>query len=636
MDDESIKKGLWDDHRNISLTEAENIIKSNLNGCARNFVAIGFYLKDIRDNETYRKGGYESISDFAQDKLQMAKSTVSRFMAINDRFSVNGNTPVLMDKYLDYGSGKLQEMLTMTDEEIANINPETTVKEIREIKKNRCDAQLEPEKPLPLSAVGKPKKVYPEGSALSTPGCEGGYSCFSCGRDCQTRQEGRYCVDAPLGNPFTCTTMNVHENLRTDIGDKCMFVNLDLARIRSGDKEPVPCCKECTEKCGYECNRSAHGVNKKSNTSPYDDKKPDIGVTIYNVGGNGKVEKFEVVSKYSSFSEKYFGVKDKSGNIHNLSSESEHWHYSREDAKKDSWYREKTSVTSEIVNSNPESEVVEAEVIQGDELVLDCYNDEEGWHKEIIQSSPDPEGEYEEREIGDSVPDPESYGISGVKVEIKTHTEDLIILRKENVIAPVRYKTKMRLDAANALLDKLKGPVVEDENIVKKMVRYAMDWFEKGDYSNADFYLFHARKDLADTYEYDRSFNPDFINDNRRPQPVLPTLKNNDQRKEWIDNYTTWPLWIDLPHTGEKFYRYDLKDKVAIVVKVSRKHAYAGYKETKDYEYAAEQYYLLGVKTSWSANQKSAFVMDDTRTFHECNTNKSNIAEYLKEFQKKG
>lgn len=139
MDEEVNKNELWDGYRNIKLTEAENIIKSNLNGCVRNFVAIGFYLKDIRDNETYKQGGYESIWDYAKDKLQMAKSTVSRFMAINDKFSVGGNSPVLLDEYKDYGPGKLQEMLTLTNEQLKEVTPDLTVRQIRNMKTSRVD-----------------------------------------------------------------------------------------------------------------------------------------------------------------------------------------------------------------------------------------------------------------------------------------------------------------------------------------------------------------------------------------------------------------------------------------------------------------------------------------------------------------
>jgi len=71
-----------------------------------------------------------------------------------------------------------------------------------------------------------------------------------------------------------------------------------------------------------------------------------------------------------------------------------------------------------------------------------------------------------------------------------------------------------------------------------------------------------------------------------------------------------------------------------MVVKVSWKHSWKSYKESKDYEYGAEQYYLLGVKSEWSTT-RSVYVEDDTRTFYECSTNMTALVEYLKEFQKK-
>ena len=72
-----------------------------------------------------------------------------------------------------------------------------------------------------------------------------------------------------------------------------------------------------------------------------------------------------------------------------------------------------------------------------------------------------------------------------------------------------------------------------------------------------------------------------------------------------------------------------------MVVKVSWKHSWSSYKESKDYEYGAEQYYLLGVRSEWSANARSVYVEDEARTFYECSTNMTALVEYLKEFQKK-
>ena len=119
----------------------------------------------------------------------------------------------------------------------------------------------------------------------------------------------------------------------------------------------------------------------------------------------------------------------------------------------------------------------------------------------------------------------------------------------------------------------------------------------------------------------------------KQEQPELPILKNNDQRAAFIDAYETWPIWVETKETGERYYRYDLSDKVAIVVKVYWKHSWESYKESKDYEYGAAQYYLLGVKSEWH-NGKNVYVEDESRTFYECGTNRSALVEYLKDFQK--
>lgn len=119
-----------------------------------------------------------------------------------------------------------------------------------------------------------------------------------------------------------------------------------------------------------------------------------------------------------------------------------------------------------------------------------------------------------------------------------------------------------------------------------------------------------------------------------RFQPELPVLKNNDQRAAFVDNYETWPVWIETKETGERYYRYNLTDKVAMVVKVSLRHAWKQGNKTRNYEYGAANYYLLGVRGTWSKG-KSLYAADDSVTFCECNVNRSALIDYLKEFQKR-
>ena len=50
-------------------------------------------------------------------------------------------------------------------------------------------------------------------------------------------------------------------------------------------------------------------------------------------------------------------------------------------------------------------------------------------------------------------------------------------------------------------------------------------------------------------------------------QPELPIMKNMDQREEFVLSYHTWPMWCKSDLTEETFYRYNLPDGTAIVVK---------------------------------------------------------------------
>ncbi len=452
-----------------------------------NFIRLGFHLAECRDMEYYHDYGYSDFYEFVDKNFHMDKSEVSRcinvFMAFSGTSGEYGTTHGMWldDKYKDYSYSQLKEMLSLDEKKRQQIKPEMTIKQIRDLKKkwsgkvpevatsqqqkevfctsfpgivcnieevmkkhftkngniegcagccrsclcvksckyvcgvglytrnyigledhlDKKDQTLEPETvEEKTSAYGTSKRVYPDDDSFNVVGCEGDHDCFDCSMDCDIRQKNCYCREAPLSNPFDCTTVNVLKNLQSEVGNKCQFVNRDLA-IQKAGQIPDPCCKFCEDKCGYRCNRS-------------------------------------------------------------------------------------------------------------------------------VQQN------YEE--------------------ELKV--------------------------------------------------------------------------DIVQTVEYQEVQQPEEVK-----QPELPVLKNNEQRKDFIDGYRSWPVWIDQQLTGEKYYRYDLSNKVAIVVKVNRKHAWKDYKESNDYEYAAEQYYLLGIKTTWSS-KGTKIVEDESRTFYECNTNKTALVDYLKEYQK--
>lgn len=120
-------------------------LKKDLIGVQESFVRIGYKLRKIADEKLYEKDGYKSIADFAKAEYGLTASTVSRFIKINERYSVEGYSDRLRPEFANFGSSKLSEMLTLPDNDIELITQNTTRETIRELK------QFEHQNPEPAS-----------------------------------------------------------------------------------------------------------------------------------------------------------------------------------------------------------------------------------------------------------------------------------------------------------------------------------------------------------------------------------------------------------------------------------------------------------------------------------------------------
>ncbi len=107
------------------------------------------------------------------------------------------------------------------------------------------------------------KRKYPPESLIAIEGCDHD-DCFSCGGvGCRIRGEERYCMYAPLGNPYPCETLKRVEGKPEDFTDRCQFINQDLAYHRAGDHQPTPCCVKCTEECENRCKRATENEQRR-------------------------------------------------------------------------------------------------------------------------------------------------------------------------------------------------------------------------------------------------------------------------------------------------------------------------------------------------------------------------------------
>lgn len=569
----------------VSLEEAENNIHACLRDAARNVIATGHYLKVIRDKELYREAGYENVWDYAAERFGFSKSTASRYMTRNDKFSVGGNSPVLAEEFREYSKAQLQEMLSLNAEQMSAVTPDMTVREIRELRRPKeipyfeipgqlslsdfpelddaetQDPEVENSAPTEavtsttaftvsaedligepeekLSAYGFPKRVYPADSLLTTPGCKGdngrGYDCFNCHLECEIRQEYCRCVDATCGFPFPCQMVDTgkREILEKEIGERCQFIDLNLADHAAGDGSPIPCCKDCETPCEYACENSGKRVATSQQSVAADAQQE--------TAGNAAEKQQDIPEKPKTEKCIHDGISRCT--------------LSEED-------KEKGGTGKDCAHHC-------------------CWNcvKRDGCNIECYASS-------KRKTLTDG--------------EMAAEDEE----NAEQPAEPIEFDRKT-----------LEDMIRNAQEVLDQMCDY---WVENQPYTYAKYnMMIQVYKLLLKEHdESDQKLDP------VEQQPELPLLKNDKQRAEFIDAYEEWPLWIDNQETGEKYYRYDLPDGTSFVVKVYHAMIFLGWEVESGSRYG-EGYGL-----------SEQYILKPGKFFRDCRTNRSAMIEKLKELQK--
>lgn len=129
-------------------------LKRDLIGVQESFVRIGYTLRKIEEQKLYKNDGYETVTEFAKAEYGLSASTISRFMSINRKFSIDGYSDRLRPEYAQMGSSKLSEMLSLPDADMEMIRPEMPKADIRELK------HFNKETPEPEAADSLEKLVW--------------------------------------------------------------------------------------------------------------------------------------------------------------------------------------------------------------------------------------------------------------------------------------------------------------------------------------------------------------------------------------------------------------------------------------------------------------------------------------------
>lgn len=262
-------------YENMTYEEAKSILREKMDNLKMSFIAAGYYLKYIRDHEQFREDGYESIWEFAEDNYGIKKSTASRWMAMNDKFSQDGNSPILAEEFRGFEKSQLQEMLYLDDKQIETVTPDMTVKEIREVRK---PAESEKEKKVSPIDRGCITGKNPNGNCTCC-GKDGAECCGQCDDDCNSRCGW---IDSAVA------TSQQQEEAAEYIPGKCMH-NPELACSLSEEAMCTPgtgegncgevCCWECPKKdCKLRCNASEKRGDQEETvaTSQQDESAVDM------------------------------------------------------------------------------------------------------------------------------------------------------------------------------------------------------------------------------------------------------------------------------------------------------------------------------------------------------------------------
>lgn len=109
-------------------------------------------------------------------------------------------------------------------------------------------------------------------------------------------------------------------------------------------------------------------------------------------------------------------------------------------------------------------------------------------------------------------------------------------------------------------------------------------------------------------------------------QPELPRLKNNEERKEWLENYQDWGLWYRDERLDVNYYKYDFEDGSRLVAAEYPKREGYWNKEPRD-----EHFFHFLKK-----NKKKYVSLDEVydEKFRNETDSITSLVEFLKEIQK--
>lgn len=553
--------------RNTEFETLNREIKIVIKMSARDMVRLGYMLRMMMEQKLYL-AYYDCFDEYLSEELHMDYTVATRFIKCNKKYSIAGNSMDLAPEYADYSRSLLVEMLTMPPELEAKVTPDMTVKQVREIKRQEKQkeetVQQEPEEETVTDAEFREIPEEPEKVATSQL-CE---EDKPHDKDWFIRQ---YVETMPHEAERLLEICRKEQN------------NSDRAKAIQKHIAPYGChCSACAE---YDF--SFHG---------------------FAGGMDFRIGKEEQHLKYGTLVNGLMKILEE-----------------KENTEEKSAYGLSKSVY-------PENSLIAIEGCGNKYVCSSCAQDcgirkEERYCRLAPLGNPFPcttMGAIEilKAEMGD--------GCQFVNNDLADHTagsneadpccrnckEESCGYRCQKASNPVT-EGKEPLEPGSET--PAANPLRTVKEILRKEQKLLHDYIEVGDIPGATLERQKIIVGALAAMIFDLENNP--VPD---PQPELPVLRNNDQRKEWLAGYKEWGLWYRDGNLDVNYYKYDFQDGSRLVVaEYPQRHTYY------TSEYQDEHYYHLLEKN------KKGYKKPYDEKFRQQTDSESYLVEFLKDLQKK-
>ena len=537
-------------YKNASYTEKIELAREKLSNMVGSFVEAGYWIRSIWEDEECRKHGYSTIWEMAESEFGLKKSEASRAVSMNKKYSVGGNSPIILEKYSIYSKSQLQEMLTIKNEEMEQkVTADMTVEEIRQLKKTGATAEelemlREVLTPYTENAYADIVKVFSElgGEVVEI-----------------IKEKLEWDVPVKYGKKVFFTgddkdelvERETGEVLATYVPDFAVKIILEeylkLHEVRQIKRKPDirGICDDAY------CGECGCGLNEPGSGLEISLVCPRCGQAVDWSGYEGEKEPPEPVDTESE------GVF-------------------------------KADIVTESVATSQEPVNTESDVLLETEIIEEIEAEEEEITEFLNFEIVDIEQGEENGEV--TIIDGAFREISAVEESETAEVENSELMNIKKILET----EKMLLDSYLEFDDLPESTLVRQKIIVGALANMLCELEET------------EEKEIVE-------------------QPELAILKNNDQRKEFIDGYMEWPVWIEQPLTGERYYRYEFENGTVFVVRV---YFHKCFDITSSHNKKWKDRY----KDDWGAEEY--YIVTEGKHFKDCLTNKSQMIEFLKNLQK--